>query len=208
MEPIKNPFRKNSAAYDFCEIVSVDWKTGYSKTIPVKELAIYNSKLALGNGGSWCRDDGPLGKIFNIRRKLKKGKIISIKLNGFSKTKKAQLISAKIKDYFKNCKCAVLNIGGKFIEIDHKDGRKDNSLVDKLQRETDFQPLHKSCNIAKRGHCQTCKETGIRFDATDLGFSVAQWIGPKKYSGSCIGCYWYDILEWNKEISKYFIKKM
>lgn len=203
---IKYPFKKNSAADRFCNISNVDWKTGYSEEIPIEILNKYD--LSLGNGGSWCRSDGPLGKIFNITRIKNKGSIIGVKLDGFNKNKKSQNISSEIRNYFKNNKCIVLNINSKFIEIDHKDGRKDDLNVDIKQENKDFQPLHKTVNIAKRDHCKNCLLTGNRFDATLLGYKYSQWIGPTKYKGSCIGCYWYDPYNFNKEISKKYIKKM
>ena len=68
----------------------------------------------------------------------------------------------------------------------------------------DFQPLSKTANNAKRQHCKICRETGKRFDATRLGYSVKQYKGNQKYEGSCIGCYWYDPLMFNKKVSKDF----
>jgi len=73
--------------------------------------------------------------------------------------------------------------------------------------EQDCQPFHTVVNKAKRQHCKQCKETGIRYDATQLGYSVSQYIGPDEYKGSCIGCYWYDPNEFNKQISKDYNKK-
>jgi len=203
---IKSPFRKNTAADRFCIISNVDWLTGYSEIVPIEILNKYN--LSLGNGGSWCRSDGPLGNIFNVTRIKDKGSIIAVKLDGFNKTKKSQIISHEIKKYFKDNKCIILNIGGKFIEIDHKDGRKDNLLVDINQCNDDFQPMHKTVNIAKRDHCKKCIQTNIRFDARLLGYYYAQWIGPIEYKGSCIGCYWFDPYKFNSEISKNYKKKM
>lgn len=203
---IKYPFKKGSWADIFCQISKVDWKTGYSKKITVDELKKYGFEF--GNGGSWCRSDGPLGKQFNVNRIKYKGRIVAVKLEGFNKGNKSVNISYKIRKMFKDKKCIVLYIGGSFIEIDHKDGRKDNLLVDVNQDEEDFQPLHKTVNVAKRDHCKKCISDGIRFDATVLGYSQSQWIGPKKYSGSCIGCYWYDPYMFNKEISRHFSKVM
>lgn len=203
---IKNPFRKGSAADRFCIISNVDFKTGYSEKIPIEILNKYD--LSLGNGGSWCRSDGPLGKIFNITRVKEKGSIIAVKLDGFNKSKKSQIISSEIRSYFKNNKCVVLNISGKLIEIDHKDGRKDNLTVDINQKDKDFQPLHKTVNVAKRDHCKKCIKSGNRFNATQLGYKYPQWIGPQQYKGSCIGCYWYDPYKFNEEISKNYKKKM
>lgn len=203
---LKYPFKKNSWADLFCHISNVDWKTGYSKEISVEALKRFG--FPFGNGGSWCRTDGPLGKQFNITRTKTKGAISSVKLDGFNKKYKSQNISCEIKNKFKNDRCVVLNIGGQFIEIDHKDGRKDDIIVDIVQDINDFQPLHKTVNVAKRDHCIKCIESNIRFDATLLGYSHSQWIGPTEYKGSCLGCYWYDPFRFNVEISKHFTKEM
>ncbi len=56
------------------------------------------------------------------------------------------------------------------IEIDHKDGRKDDLRVSDLNTQTfdDFQALCKACNDKKRQICKKCKESGYRFDATKI----------------------------------------
>ncbi len=56
------------------------------------------------------------------------------------------------------------------IEIDHKDGRKDDLRVSDLNTQTfdDFQALYKACNDKKRQIGEKCKESGYRFDATKI----------------------------------------
>ena len=201
---IKYPFRENSSADIFCKISKVDWKTGYSDAVSVDKLKEYGFQF--GNGGSWCRSDGSLGKQFNINRMKHKGRIIAVKLEGFNKDNRSSNISLDIRKIFKSEKCRVLYIGGNFIEIDHKDGRKDDLLVEINQNENDFQTLHKTVNVAKRDHCKKCVSTDVRFYATALGYSEPQWIGPKEYIGSCVGCYWYDPYVFNKKMSENFLK--
>lgn len=186
----KHPFRTDSHADKFCKVSNVDWNTGYSDDVPTYELI--ESGFTFGNGGGWCRSDGPLGKVFNITRTHKHGKIISVRLDGFNKGIQSSRIDNAIRKVFKGARCVVLYIGGNYIEIDHKDGRKDDSNVDVCQDSADFQPMHKTVNVAKRGHCKNCVATGIRFDATQLGYSGSQWVGDNVYRGSCVGCYWYD----------------
>lgn len=201
---IKYPFTKDSAADRFCRIANVDWSVGYSELVNINVLN--DNSLSMGNGGSWCRSDGPLGKIFNITRIKEKGTIVAVKLDGFNKNHKAQIISTEIRNHFKGDKCVVLYINSGFIEIDHKDGRKDNLSVDINQNIEDFQPIHKTVNVAKRDHCGKCIESGVRFDATVLGFKYPQWIGPEEYSGSCVGCYWFDPFVFNGMISEQYEK--
>ncbi len=56
------------------------------------------------------------------------------------------------------------------IEVDHKDGRKDDLRVSDSNAQTfdDFQALCKACNDKKRQICKKCKESGYRFDATKI----------------------------------------
>ena len=163
--------------------------------------------LGLGNGGGWRRSDGPLGSIFNINREKGGGRIISVQLCGLKQNDFSGKIDKKISDKYKNDPCRILNVTGKQIEIDHKDGRKVDYKLHDNQTLNDFQPLHKSCNVAKRRHCSVCSKTGIRFNAKLLGYKVKQFIGPEQYNGSCIGCYWYDPVEFNIRVSECFMKE-
>ncbi|EJB67277.1 type II restriction enzyme NlaIII [Helicobacter pylori Hp H-45] len=56
------------------------------------------------------------------------------------------------------------------IEVDHKDGRKDDPRVSDSNAQTfdDFQALCKACNDKKRQVCKECKETDHRFKATKI----------------------------------------
>jgi hypothetical protein len=56
------------------------------------------------------------------------------------------------------------------IEIDHKDGRKNDLHISDLhtQKIDDFQPLCKAANEVKRQICKKCKETDKRWDAKNL----------------------------------------
>jgi type II restriction enzyme len=74
------------------------------------------------------------------------------------------------------------------------------------QQPSDFQPLSKAVNGAKRTHCNRCKDTGFRFDAKLLGYSESFLQGDQK-SKTCVGCYWYDPHKFNQVISKDFEKK-
>ncbi len=202
------PFRKNSHAALFLELAKLD-EEGFSRVVPVTEFASGTrySVLALGNGGSWCRVDGPLGKRFNIDRKKEGGIIVSVSLQGRNKKPIGRSIPVSIKKEIDLRRCVVLDISK--TECDHKDGRLDDPRLNDPKKVdlNDFQPLSKGANNAKRQHCKTCRETGMRFDATKLGYSVKQYKGTKDYQGSCIGCYWYDPIAFNRETSKNFKDK-
>lgn len=86
------------------------------------------------------------------------------------------------------------------IEIDHKDGRKDDLRVSDLNTQTfdDFQALCKACNDKKRQICKKCKESGYRFDATKIpGNRYPFYEGAIEYDG-CVGCYQYDPIQYRK----------
>lgn len=205
MEELKsNPFKKGSKAWIFCEISNLDYKNGYSEIVHLETLTKHNLKTI--NGGDWCRSDGTLGKYFNINRIKEKARIVGVQLVGYKKNKFSNSIKKEIIDFYKNLPCRILNICGQYIEIDHKDGRKDDFGLINSQKKEDFQPLHKSANDAKRTHCSICKNTDKRFDATRLGYTVSQWIGPKEYNGNCVGCFWYDPSEFNAQVSSKFKK--
>lgn len=199
-----NPFKAGSKAHQFLEMCDVDYQTGYSSIVGIE--ALEGAHLKTDNGGGWCRSDGPLGTYFNVNRVKRGGRIVSVQLTGYRQNEFSGAIDREIVDAYKNEKCCVLAVHGKYIEIDHKDGRKQDYKLHDNQTLDDFQPLHKAVNVAKRRHCQECAATGIRFDATKVGYPVPQFIGPEKYNGSCIGCYWHDPKKFNEKISEKFSK--
>ena len=85
-----------------------------------------------------------------------------------------QSICQDIKNHYKQQCCAMCGVRGNSentqIEVDHKDGRKDDSRVSDLSTQAfdDFQALCKACNDKKRQICKKCKETGYRFDARKI----------------------------------------
>lgn len=195
-------FREGSLASLFLELAKPD-VDGFSRRVPTEEFVNDYEGLRLGNGGSWCRDDGPLAREFNVYRIKEKGKIVAVQLHGRKKQPILKPIPADIKAKIVAQRCAVLNTSNP--ECDHKDGRRDDPRLNDPALVTidDFQPLSKAANNAKRQACRECRETGKRFDATMLGFTVAQIPGKGNgfYRGSCIGCYWYDIHEFNQSVS-------
>ena len=90
------------------------------------------------------------------------------------------------------------------IEIDHKDGRKDDSRVSdkKTQKLEDFQPLCKAANDVKRQICKECKKTDKRWNAKNLkGNPYSYYEGDENYTEElgCVGCYQYDPVEYRKQ---------
>lgn len=181
---------------------------GFSPSITMNELQKYHHSFYTTNGGDWCRSNqGYLGTKYNIKREIRNNRIFSIKADGFNKNIKInQSIRSDIYKDIKTKRCVILDISTN-IEVDHKDGMKDDWRLNdmSMQKTEDFQPLSKTANDAKRQHCKKCLETGKRYSAKKLGYSESYTYGSEN-SKTCVGCYWYDPIAFNKEISKNFEK--
>ncbi len=194
-------FQKGSKAALFLELAQPD-HLGFSRAVSVAEFTGHYVKLQFGNGGDWIRKDGSLAKRFNIRRHPEgSGKITHVELQGFTKVVIQKPIPEAIRQAVTTLRCSVLATGSP--QCDHKDGRLDDPRLSDASKVTtdDFQPLSRHANDAKRQHCQECRNTGNRFDAKRLGYSVSQVRGDGKYNGTCVGCYWHDPLFFNREVS-------
>lgn len=157
------------------------------------------------NGGDWNRSDGVL-KDYIIHREKIKNRCIGIRLDGFKENIVEKQIRRDIVKKIKSQRCRVVDVGGNNIECDHKDGRYSFDTYGNLsnQKEDDFQPFHHNVNTAKRTHCNECKLTNKRYNATRIGYSTGWIIGSENYEGTCQGCYWYDPFIFNQEVSKNF----
>ena len=124
------------------------------------------------------------------------------KLYGLNNDTSTNSIRKDIIDIIKGMNCLVLGTSNP--EVDHKNGRKNDKRVmnTKTQKITDFQPLSKAANDAKRQHCKKCKETNIRYDAKNLKYVKSVTVGSLEYETGigCIGCYWYDIEDFRHKI--------
>jgi len=195
-------------------------KDGVSRWVSVDEFVGKYKELKLGNGGSWLRTSSALAKEFIVEtdKSITSGNSIdAIRLNGFNTNKQFNhAIRQDIKDYYKDKKCVMLGIKGfsenTKIEIDHKDGRKNDERISNLesQKIEDFQPLCKAANDVKRQICKECKKTNIRWDAKNIkGNPYSYYEGNEKYTEElgCKGCYQYDPVEYRKESVKKITKE-
>lgn len=194
----------------FLELAKPD-NVGKSRWVHTTEFVGKYKELQLGNGGSWCRASSTLAKKYVVEfdKSLTSGNSIdAVRLNGFNTNKTfSQNIRSDIKEFYKNQNCVMLGIQGNSentkIEIDHKDGRKDDWRVSdvKTQKLDDFQPLCKAANDAKRQICKRCKETDKRWNAKNLkGNPYSFYEGDENYTETlgCVGCYQYDPVEYRK----------
>ena len=198
----RSGFQTGSKAALFLELAQPD-SLGFSRSVPVSEFTGQYARLQFGNGGDWIRKDGSLAKRFNIRRHPEgTGRITHVELQGFRKVVVQKPIPERMRQEISQQRCVVLATGS--AQCDHKDGRLDDPRLSDASQVTidDFQPLSRGANDAKRQHCLECRDSGNRFDAKRLGYSVSQVRGDGKYNGTCVGCYWHDPMFFNGEVSK------
>jgi len=197
------------ALWELAEEVLKPDKNGVSKKVTTEEMVKHSPRLAHNNGCSWGRDDGPLARKYNLIRTKKGGRVVAYQTLGFADRQNNRIIRPDIKDIIINMTCAATgsNPTNRIVECDHKNGRYDDPRLENpaTQRLSDFQPLHRSLNLIKRGHCTKCTETGQRFDARNIGFQIPWTTGGlkrKESADGCIGCYWHDVKDFNAKASK------
>ena len=183
----------------FLELAKPDGN-GFSRWVKVSEFVGKYSELALGNGASWCRKESTIAKNYKVEfdKSLTPGNSIdAIRLAGKNDGDYSQHIKDSIKKNIKSKRCVVLGTSNP--EVDHKNGMKneDRVMKNENQKLSDFQPLSKAANDAKRQFCKECKQTGIRFDAKKLGYPMSYYKGGAKHNNeedACVGWFWYDPL--------------
>lgn len=202
---------KKSAAVIFIENY-IDPETGCSEIIFLDDLvATHGEKFMCNNGCQWARKGSRLMNEYQFQRfnakemgieGVRSNKIVAVQAQGFKERKENHQIPKEIYTQLKDEKCAVLYVETSDMEIDHKNGKYDS---EKYVLE-DFQRMTKAVNDAKREHCKRCNNSGCRFKASVLGYSV-DFIEGDETSPTCQGCYWYDPQAFNRAISANFIKK-
>lgn len=179
---------------------------GVSRWVSIGEFVGEYACLTFGNGASWARKESNLAKKYVIEfdKSITPGNGIDrIRLNGLNSGDYSQHIRADIKKAIKTRRCVVLGTSNP--EVDHKNGMKNEDRVmrNEDQRLEDFQPLSKAANDAKRQYCKECRRTGIRYDAKKLGYPMSYYEGGATHNheeDACIGCYWYDPIEFKKHL--------
>lgn len=199
----------------FLELAQPD-NNGVSRWVNTTEFVGRYEELVLGNGFSWGRKSSALQKkyIVKTRKDLTPGnRVDAIKLDGYNTSNHFnQAIRKDIQDEIRSRRCVMLGVNGKsentIIEVDHKDGRKDDMRVSDIatQRIEDFQPLCKAANDIKRQICRRCKETDKRWDARNIeGNPYSYYEGGEQYIDTCVGCYQYDPVEYRVRSAKRLI---
>ena len=194
----------------FIKLASPNEK-GESRWVHSTEFVGEYADLQLGNGGSWCRASSSLAKkyIVEFDKSITSGNSIdAVRLAGLrTDITFNQNIRQDIRDYYKTQRCVMLGVCGfsenTKIEIDHKDGRKEDWRVSNpaTQSLVDFQPLCKAANDVKRQICKVCKQTGKRWNAQNIkGNPYPFYKGDDNYDEAlgCVGCYQYDPVAYRK----------
>jgi hypothetical protein len=192
----------------FEELAQVD-ENGYSRWVSVDEFVGKYQGLQLLNGAGWSRDDGPFGRKYIIERDKSKtpgNRTDAIRTVGFNTGDPySSYIDPTIKRIIQSRRCVVLGTSNP--EVDHKNGMKNEGrvMMNEDQRLEDFQPLSKAANDAKRQYCKECRRTGVRYDATQLGYPISYYKGGATHNSeenACEGCYWYDPIEFKKHLQE------
>lgn len=187
----------------------IDDSTGKSEIIYVDDLInTYGDMFKSNNGCQWGRKGGQLDKKYQFVRYNAKemgisnvpwNKVVAVQAKGYRDTLENHIIPSSVKKSLKGKPCSVLGVITSDMEIDHKNGKYNSESY----LESDFQPLSKSVNDAKREHCKRCNSSKIRFKASTLGYSV-DYVKGNESSTTCEGCYWHDPQEFNRIISNGF----
>lgn len=197
---------KKSKIELFIELANIN-ENGESRWVNTNEFVNEYSSLRFTNGADWARTDGTFGKkyIIEFDKTISNGnRIDRLRTIGLNNDDTTNAIRTDIKNEIKKSKCVVL--GTSKVEVDHKNGLKNNTRVmnTKTQLLTDFQPLSKAANDAKRQHCKECERNKKRFDAKKIGYKKSFIIGDDTLDlndiNACVGCYWFDVLEFKKNI--------
>lgn len=183
-------------------------ENGVSRWVNASEFVGEYAELKFGNGASWARKESTLAKryIVEFDKTITPGNGIDrVRTNGFNNGDYSQHIRSDIKREICSRRCVVLGTSNP--ECDHKNGRKNEDRVmrNEEQKLSDFQPLSKAANDAKRQFCKECKQTGIRFDAKKLGYPMSYYKGGAVHNSKnngCEGCYWYDPLEFKRHLQE------
>lgn len=192
----------------FLELAQPD-ENGKSRWVKTTEFVGKYKSLQLGNGGDFCRSNSSLAKQYKVvfDKSLTPGpRIDAIRLDGFNTEETfSQRIRPDICEEIRKRRCVMLGVNGNSentkIEVDHKDGRKNDMRVSNIETQTidDFQPLCKAANDIKRQICKQCKIHNKRWNARNIeGNPYPFYQGDENYSEElgCVGCYQYDPVQY------------
>lgn len=202
----KNIENKRKTKADLFIELACPNKKGVSRWVSKNEFVGDYKSLYFENGFSWGRGSSKIAREYKIEQRKEKGATVAIRLNGKKDNSGfSQHIRSDIQKTIKSQRCVILGTSNP--EVDHKNGMKNEARVmrNQDQRLSDFQPLSKAANDAKRQFCKECIRSGIRYDAKKLGYPISYYKGGAHHNceeNACVGCYWYDPVEFRKCLIK------
>lgn len=190
---------------------------GISKWID-REMIDKDNELAWGNNG--VTRQGILHKdnryIWEFKRQNNKpsAKILAVRTNGYNKDFSIAInrpIREDIKLFYKKIPCVVCGSKSDLV-TDHKNDLYNDPrvLCTKTQTIDDFQSLCNHCNLQKRQILKKTIETNKRYSAKNIPslaiFNIDFIEGDKTFNIKDInamkGTYWYDPIEFMKQVIK------
>ncbi len=202
-------FKMGTKPYLFIKLAKPN-ENGVSRWVSKNEFINEYSELMFKNGADWCRKESSIAKHYYIefdKSRTNGNGVDRIRLNGYKIIEDVignQSIRNDINEYYKSKRCVILYTSHP--EVDHKNGWKNDKAMNiETQTLDDFQPLSKAANDAKRQFCKECRKTKIRFDAKNIGYPMSYYYGEKIHNGKengCVGCFWYDPIEFRKHLQE------
>lgn len=198
------------------EVVSGVDDEGNYRVVTADELKNIHKDFITINGSPWTRvgsNSSWLGKKYKIAKTYNGKKVASVQLVGKIDHQRKQTIRQFIRKHFAGGRCVFCGSKSE-IEIDHKDGTKEDDRVMGVegQEVSDFQPTCKKCNDLKRNICNTCVDTETRPDPRDYipalrSLPVGWTSGNENLDWSrddglspCAGCYFFDPIAFFDEL--------
>ncbi len=185
--------------------LGIDKLTGCSAWHYIADLENATGLSLRGNGSAQLQNDRGLGKLYVIDKQYSsKGArtIESVRTTGHAphhQSHRSSPIPMAVRAWLAGKPCSFCGTTTQ-LEVDHKDGRKEPMPDPAL---SDFQALCKHCNGLKREACKACAKTGIRFNATTLGYRLSQWTGSLLFEPReprCRGCLWHDPITFRSKL--------
>ena len=200
------------------EVVAGVDQDGNSREVSSDELKNIHKDFITINGSPWTRvgsNSSWLGKKYKISKTYNGKKVASVQLVGKIDRQRKQTIRQFIRKHFAGGRCVFCGSKSN-IEIDHKDGTKEDDRVMGVsgQEVSDFQPTCKQCNDLKRNICNTCFDTNTRPDPRNIipalkslpvGWtSGGETLDKNRKDGKppCAGCYFYDPIAFFEDLFK------
>ena len=101
-----------------------------------------------------------------------------------------------------------LEVDHKFPQVRWKANEKEINEISEDIIKTKYQLLTRQNNLLKSRSCEKCKDTGRRGVFINIIYFYAggeEWDSnlSSDDEAGCVGCFWYDIIEWKRSINEF-----